>query len=79
MANALQLEAAWRRASRSALFFVQFCNAHAHELLFRSFRAKFWHRCWIPHYDFPRENNSLAIRHVFMLWPWISALDLERW
>ena len=43
--DALQLEAARRRASRSRLFFFyQICTACAHKLLFPSFRSKFWQR-----------------------------------
>ena len=38
IANAFQFEVTRRRASRAALLFGQFCTAHAHKLLFLSFR-----------------------------------------
>jgi len=40
IANALQLEAAGRRASHSGLPFDQFCTTHAHKLLFRGCLGK---------------------------------------
>jgi len=41
IANVLQLEADQCHTSRSRLFCGKFCTAHAHKLLYRSFRSKF--------------------------------------
>ena len=48
----------------------QICTTHAQNLLFPSFRSKFWHHRWIRRPPFPIWYVYFGDRWIFTMWPW---------
>jgi len=78
IANALQLEAAWRHVSCSGLFLDKLVLHKRTNCYFRTSDQNSGAAIWFSESDFLKESSNLAIRERFHAMILTLSLDLER-